>query len=128
VTITSNAGSIALELEVLGLRAGLRARPLVQHYGSRLLTMVRANASGRPGPRVQTGDYRRSINLDIAGVRGSVSATVGTNRPQGRRLEFGFNGTDSAGRSYNQPPLPHFGPAAAAIEPEFVAAVQALMQ
>lgn len=40
-----------------------------------------------------------------------VTAIVGTNAPQGRRLEFGFVGADALGRVYNQPPFPHVGPA-----------------
>lgn len=89
---------------------------IVRHYGQIYQTRVRAAASGRPGPRAVTGDYRRSITLEMAsgpieygGGRGSV-AIVGTNRPQARRLELGFTGVDSLGRHYAQPPYPHFEP------------------
>jgi hypothetical protein len=37
--------------------------------------------------------------------------TIGTDLPYGRRLEFGFTGTDSLGRNYAQPPFPHVQPA-----------------
>lgn len=109
------------------LAAGMRADALAvaqftntttRAYGQQLLTAVRGRASGRPGPRAQTGDYRRSITLSITSTAGSVSAQVGTNSPQGRRLEYGFapgispqGGVDVLGRNFHQPPLAHFGPA-----------------
>ncbi|MFF6844657.1 hypothetical protein ACFY8X_38705 [Streptomyces tanashiensis] len=73
---------------------------------------IRANASGRPGPNVITGDYRSSWEPD-GGRRIPYGAecTIGTRRPQGRRLEFGFEGPDSLGRVFHQPPFPHVGPA-----------------
>ncbi|MEV0446303.1 hypothetical protein AB0I46_46175, partial [Streptomyces spectabilis] len=49
-----------------------------------------------------------------------IVAEVGTNAPQGRRLEFGFVGVDSLGRHYNQPPFPHLGPAVATFGPLLV--------
>lgn len=75
-------------------------------------SQIRGNASGRPGPRVITGDYRRSINGRIAEVGpGGVVGEIGTNAAQARRLEYGFFGPDSLGRQYRQPPYPHFQPA-----------------
>lgn len=92
---------------------------LVYRTGARTRTQVRANASGRPGPRVQTGDYRRSIS-QTNGADGPVPVSaVFTTSPQGARLEYGFNGTDSAGRSFRQPPYPHWRPAAEKIEESF---------
>ena len=73
---------------------------------------------------VLTGTLRRSIHIgghtfsgggsDIG--RGSVGrheveVKVGTNVPYARRIEFGFTGTDSLGRTYNQPPRPYLRPA-----------------
>jgi Bacteriophage HK97-gp10, putative tail-component len=55
---------------------------------------------------VVTGDYRRSWNTQMRGM----SAIVGTNKPQARRLEYGFVGTDSLDRRYNQAPQPHVRP------------------
>jgi len=73
---------------------------------------IKANASGRPGPRVQTGDYRRSWNTRNVSADGDgVAVSVGTNRPQARRLEFAFSGADSLGRVYSQPAFPHVEPA-----------------
>ncbi len=73
--------------------------------------IVRSNASGRPGPRVITGDYRRSITGQIIASSGTlITGQIGTNAVQGPRLEFGFFGPDSIGRVYNQPAYAHFTP------------------
>lgn len=93
----------------------------VRHHGQLLRTKVMAKASGRPGPNVVTGDYRRSWQVQFSGAGKGTTATVGTNAPQGRRLEFGFHGMDSLGRVYSQAPLPHAGPAFDEIVPLFVA-------
>lgn len=95
----------------------------VRHYGALLRTRVMARASGRPGPRAITGDYRRSWTNEYRGSPGSFTSSVGTSAPQGRRLEFGFYGVDSLGRHYNQPPFPHARPAFDETAPEFEAAV-----
>ena len=95
----------------------------VRHYGALLRTRVMAAASGRPGPRAITGDYRRSWQHEYRGGGGSFTSMVGTSAPQGRRLEFGFHGQDSLGRNYNQPPFPHARPAFDATAPEFEKAV-----
>jgi hypothetical protein len=118
--------TLAGSMVATGVRMGVQAYALTRTFGIKLQAQVKANAAGRPGPRVQTGDYNRSIGLIVAQTAGAVVASVGTNKAQGRRLELGFEGVDSLGRSYSQPPYPHFGPAADAIEPEFVAASAAL--
>ena len=115
----SGVHELARDLGRGGAIAWTRAHKLVQHYGMKLQAKVKANASGRPGPRIQTGDYNRSIGLITAFDRGGSSAQVGTNRPQGMRLERGFSGTDSLGRSYHAPPFPHFGPALDQVAPAF---------
>lgn len=79
-------------------------------WGGQLLeSRIKANASGRPGPNVITGAYRRSWSH--RGVAGELRVDVYTNAPQGRRLEQGFVGRDSLGRIYNQPAFPHVEPA-----------------
>lgn len=100
----------------------------VKRHAMLLQTRIMGKASGRPGPRAPTGDYRRSWNFEVWEAAGEVVATVGTNKPQGRRLEFGFVGADSLGRVYNQPPYPHVRPAVDEIEPMFMAAVAALVE
>lgn len=101
---------------------------VVRHHGHLLATRVKANASGRPGPNAPTGDYRRSITLRVESVAGFITAYVGTNLPQGRRLEFGFHGMDSLGRVYNQPPYPHFGPALDSVAPEFTKGIEKYLE
>lgn len=88
-------------------------------------TQIKANASGRPGPRVVTGNYRRSWNTRIVKTGDGISAVVGTNAVYGPRLEYGFSGTDSLGRNYNQPPFPHVAPALAQTEPKVVKLIEA---
>lgn len=59
-----------------------------------------------------TGDYRRSFDKETVsrGLSHCV-VRVGTNAPQGKRLEFGFVGRDVLGRYYNQAAQPHLRPA-----------------
>lgn len=77
-----------------------------------------------------TGNLRRSVHIgghsgeselaasetgtDIGGNksdRDHAEVLVGTNVEYARRIEYGFSGTDSLGRSYNQPPQPYLRPA-----------------
>lgn len=88
----------------------------MRHVGTAGVARIRANASGRPGPNVITGRYRASWRAVTARIPYGAECTIGTDAPQGRRLEFGFVGPDSLGRVYNQPPFPHVQPALAFIE------------
>lgn len=113
--ITSNAGEVAARLESrIALNRAIM-RKVVNKHSLDLLAKVKANAnlpaSGPPGPRNQTGDYNRSWNVRFSGNANTAKGTVGTNKPQARRLEYGFTGVDSLGRHYAQPPYPHLGPA-----------------
>jgi hypothetical protein len=121
------AEAVALGFLRAGPETDREVRRLVQHHGHLLRTRVMRNASGRPGPNVITGDYRRSIQVQFSEAGGQYAAMVGTNAPQGARLEFGFHGQDSLGRHYNQPPYPHFGPAIDQATPEFLAALEAMI-
>jgi hypothetical protein len=91
---------------------------------------VRAKASGRPGPNAPTGDYRRSISARVTQYKNATTTNgeVGTNRPQGRRLELGFHGVDSLGRHYHNDPLPHFGPALDETDGPFRAKLAAIVE
>lgn len=122
-------GAEVLANELVGIGNGLspRARSVVKKYGALLQTRIQAKASGRPGPNAPTGDYRRSWGTRYSGNAFVSTASVGTNMPQGRRLELGFVGADSLGRIYNQPPYPHVGPAAQEIEPLFLAELSKLV-
>ena len=90
--------------------------------------IVQGKASGRPGPRVVTGNYRRSIVGDFERSGDDILGQIGTNQPQGPRLEFGFYGTDVLGRNYNQPPYPHFLPALPEVSDAVVSQTFAALQ
>ena len=96
-------------------RAAARIGPAiargVKHTGTLGQARIRGNASGRPGPNVITGAYRNSWQTVNRRLPHGAMCTLGTDAPQGRRLEFGFTGIDSLGRHYNQPPFPHVQPA-----------------
>lgn len=100
-------GSFALA----GAASSTLMQKAVYRTGAMLRTLVRAGASGRPGPRAQTGDYRQSIAQVNGMDRGAAVSVVSTNSPQARRLEYGFNDVDALGRRFHQPPLPHWRPA-----------------
>ena len=93
-------------------RVGPETNRTVQQQGRLLRALIRENASGRPGPNVITGDYRGSWRIEAFAVADGGGADVGTDRPQGRRLEYGFyDMTDSLGRHFFQVPRPHVEPA-----------------
>lgn len=126
---------VAAELTAMGVRAGAAAFAVTRYHGQMLEAAVKRRASlprtaprgpNTGGPRLITGSYLRSINLRMSPGLGGPTASVGTNAPQARRLELGFVGVDSAGRSYNAPPYPHFAPALDEVEPLFVAAIAAI--
>lgn len=125
--IRSNASDVAKAIAAKGGPSTLTAvRSTTEHYGMVLQRRVMARASGRPGPRVITGDYRRSITRSgVYVVAGAIGVEVSTNRPQAWRLEKGFTGTDSAGRVYDQPPYEHFSPAFHETEHEYLAGLAA---
>ncbi|MEV7936605.1 HK97 gp10 family phage protein [Kitasatospora sp. NPDC088264] len=119
----SNGAQIAAELDARALALLPMATAVVRHHAMLLETAIKANASGRPGPNAPTGDYRRSWTHEVQQTAAGVEAVVGTNKPQGRRLEFGFVGRDILGRVFNQRPYPHVGPAVERIRPAFLAAM-----
>lgn len=121
----NGASSLIAELEAAATRAAVVVEAVVDTAAEAMVAAVRANATGRPGPEDLTGDYLAS--WDVESVDGDspeeISRSVGTDAVQGHRLEWGFIGTDSAGREYDQPPYPHMGPAGDAIEPLLDAAM-----
>ncbi|MEU9615850.1 HK97 gp10 family phage protein [Streptomyces sp. NPDC048209] len=102
---------LADRLDRAATRIGPAVQRAVRHTGELGRARIRGNASGRPGPNVITGAYRNSWETNTRRLPYGAMCTIGTNAPQGRRLEFGFVGPDSLGRVYNQPPFPHVGPA-----------------
>ncbi|WP_329047164.1 HK97 gp10 family phage protein [Streptomyces sp. NBC_01422] len=102
---------LADRLDRAATQIGPAIQRAVRHTGELGRARIRGNASGRPGPNVITGAYRNSWETQTMRLPYGALCTIGTNAPQGRRLEFGFVGPDSLGRVYNQPPFPHVGPA-----------------
>ena len=98
-------GAVARRLDGRGLLPALRAAALVAQ-----------NDAKRRAP-VLTGTLRRSIHMED---QGSHAVTVGTDVPYARRLEFGFVGTDSRGRTYHQSARPYLRPALDENKPEMV--------
>ncbi|MGI5143722.1 MULTISPECIES: HK97 gp10 family phage protein [unclassified Streptomyces] len=119
----SNAAQVAAALQGRAERVLPQTVAVVQHYAMLLETQIKANASGRPGPNVITGDYRRSWTHEVHTAGDVVMGVVGTNKPQARRLEFGYIGPDSLGRIFDQPPFPHVGPAVETVRPQFFEAL-----
>ncbi|AKZ60833.1 PCQ3_46 (plasmid) [Streptomyces ambofaciens ATCC 23877] len=111
-----NLDDLADRLDAAADELGDTIERRVRRVGSAGVARIRANASGRPGPNVITGQYRASWRAVTSGIPYGAECTIGTNAPQGRRLEFGFVGPDSLGRVYNQPPFPHVQPALGHIE------------
>ena len=107
---------LADRLEHAAMKIGPAIEKGVKHAGELGVARIRGNASGRPGPNVITGAYRNSWRPETRGLGRGAVCTIGTELPYGRRLEFGFTGTDSLGRSYHQPPFPHVQPALPYIE------------
>lgn len=129
IRVDTNADEVAADIRAYGVRATAGTKGAAQNAALLVETRTKANASlpasGPPGPRAITGDYRASWNTQkTEETPDSVTFTVGTDRPQGRRLEYGFVGRDALGRVYNQPPYPHLQPAIDATRPEFEAAVR----
>lgn len=77
-------------------------------HGKQYQAAVKRRASGRPGPNVITGKYRNSIKFRMVRSGLTPAAEVYTEAPQARRLELGFAGVDSLGRTFHQPPFPHW--------------------
>jgi hypothetical protein len=115
----SSGQDLAAALEAAARKVGPTFARTVRHEAALLSAVIQLNATGRPGPNVITGRYRASWRTEVRTVPGGGQATVGTDAVQGPRLEWGFVGTDSLGRQYNQPPYAHVQPALAVFQPAF---------
>lgn len=106
ITITTlGAVELATDLETWGRQFGDRAVSVTRHYAA----LIKADVIARARTAFEVSDYNIHYVTTIG--KGWVRADIGTDEPQGYRLEFGFVGTDSKGRVYHQRPRPHFGPA-----------------
>lgn len=115
---------LAAKFEHAAARIGPAIARGVEHTGTLGQARIRGHASGRPGPNVITGAYRNSWQANTRRLPHGAMCELGTNAPQGRRLEFGFTGMDSLGRHYNQPPFPHVQPALPFIESTLMASMR----
>ncbi|WP_180685917.1 HK97 gp10 family phage protein [Streptomyces gossypiisoli] len=115
--------ALAAALARMGPAARARTRTITRHHAMLLRVRIQRNASGRPGPRVVTGQYRASWDVRMGTGGGQVTAEVFSDAPQARRLEYGFVGVDSLGRHYRQPPYPHVEPAFRQTQPGFLQAL-----
>ena len=111
-----NLDELADRLETAADRTGDVIQSRMRHVGALGVARIKQNASGRPGPNIITGRYRASWRSETRGIPYGAECTLGTDAPQGRRLELGFTGYDSLGRYYDQPPFPHVQPAIGFIE------------
>jgi HK97 gp10 family phage protein len=103
--------SITIELHMEpALRAALDSAPRMIEAAMREamldVGMDIAN-DARPRAPFVTGSLRRSIQVKER----DGEILVGSDLPYAARIEYGFRGTDSRGRSYNQPPQPYLRPA-----------------
>ena len=109
------------QLAALRLRVA-RGTEIATREGADLLKeAIQANMRGPMPPKAggsdpayRTGNLYDSVKMKI------LSGSIGLGRwnyeismdsgqaPYARRIELGFTGTDSIGRSYNQPPYPYF--------------------
>lgn len=118
--------AIAQALRVADPLLRQRTTAAVHQFAVLLTERIQTAASGRPGPNILTGNLYGSIQIDhtLGDVDGWGAATVYTNVEYARRLELGFYGTDSLGRSYSQPPYPFFSRAVEGSVEEFRSVMQ----
>lgn len=77
----------------------------------------------------KTGTLRRSIHTEIVeSTAERARATVGTDLPYARRIEYGFSGADRLGRVYHQAPRPYLRPALAERRDEAVREMRAVFR
>lgn len=67
-----------------------------------------------------TGALKRSIEKRQEGIAWLVEATV----PYAARIEYGYNGTDSLGRTYHNAAQPYLTPASEAARRHFLDRIQ----
>lgn len=77
-------------------------------WAGRLRASLIEHSSGRPGPQEVTGEYNR--NYVVVTSEDGMTVNASNPSPQTDRLEFGYVATDSLGRTYHQPPYPHWRP------------------
>ena len=122
-TVFRDPIALAAALARMGPAARARTRTITRHHAMLMRVRIQRNASGRPGPRVITGQYRASWDVRMSTEGGQIKAQVFSDASQAGRLEYGFVGVDSLGRHYRQPPYPHVEPAFRQTQPAFLQAL-----
>ncbi len=118
MSITSNADEVAASLGKVASAVPVALKGGLKVGGRILQAQIQALAP------VDTGDYRRSWTTRSFGSRATPSVSVGTNKVQGPRLEFGFmNMTDALGRRFQQKAQPHVEPALKLSQERVIAAL-----
>lgn len=87
-------------------------------------TLVKRNASGRPGPIPRTGAHRRSIRGEVQRSGAVIHGQIGSGIIYAARLERGYIGYDRAGRYYNYGGHPYLRPAVPEIRRTAVSGVR----
>ena len=142
------AGDKALQRQLKAMSSAMRGQTLKRALIAGALLIVNDAKARAP---YDTGNLRRSLHVggeggsggleadttgkDIGGQqvgRDYVEVSVGTNVEYARRREFGFAGTDSLGRTYNDPATPYLRPAVEsqrdAVQQEIVDAARDLIR
>lgn len=128
----SQVFGLSADLAAAGAKAGARAYAITRTYGMKAQTAIKRRMSqprsyprgpNTGGPRLITGDLVRSVAMQMSAPEGNPRSEIGTNKPQGRRLELGFVGVDSAGRHYNQPPYPAWEPGLNEVAGDYAVAI-----
>jgi len=121
VLTVRNPTGFADDLAAMCARVSRGAEFATREGADMLLEAIRSNMNGplppkAPGadPARRTGNLFGSVRMDV--LAGSVGAgrwnyeiSVDTVKaPYAQRIEFGFRGSDSLGRFYDQPEYPYF--------------------
>jgi HK97 gp10 family phage protein len=108
-------GNVIKNVEKARRVALTHACKVVQAYAKPMINNVTGNLAGSITYSVM-GDAPSAVESpavqsDGVGRGGKDEGVVGTNVEYARRLEYGFKGTDSLGRKYNQSAKPYLRPA-----------------
>lgn len=109
-------GADAVAAQFAGAAATIdrRVDGLSRHHRQLLATIIQARVARR------TGGLAASYRADDLGVA--------SEHPAAHRREVGFNGRDSLGRYYNDPPRPVVGPAADQVERVYERSLRLLVE
>lgn len=122
--VVSGLDEAKRNLKDLSDKVVARLHPITRHYGA----LVQADVRARARQLFDVSDYDRTIELHMRGKKENPGAVITSTAEQSHRLEYGFTGVDSLGRSDHQPPRPHFRPALAKYASKYRESIEALFQ